>query len=824
MTSSSTPPTAPVGTDTPHRATFDRVEPPVATPSNRARSAVRGAMAGDVAVLLTVLLLGLTLVDDPLIWVLWGLRWVMVAVGLVVIQMLDRPVGDHSGVVRALQMLSVAHAIVGIGSAVILPEYAPLVMMVLFGNLVMVVLLPRQTRRPQIAIILAAGAATALVRVTVEPSLGARVPEWLLITVFFVHLLVTSERNAAFTSGTYEELVRQRAQALHVADRLAAVTADERRRIEDALSDGVMVDLSRLDELLADVDQRLAAGDATEAAALAERGADLAQSALVDLRRVAHGIFPDALRRYGLPTALSSLCSTAVGTWRIESTLGSADRFPNDVEAAAYTWIKDLVVASSGGTIELERTSGLLRATVRGGSGVPTPATADRVEAAGARWSRDPDGTAVLVADVVTGGDLQEPMSNEPVEISGPIADSRVMERFLAWGQVLCLVGLSTIAVMALVTRSTVVALVAVALVGTAVMLETARRALRRSRFVTALVLVCVETCLSALVITALVPPIATVTALITMLPLLLALPFLRRRALRVVLVVQTAVLAVVGLLGMTSRGVLDQAIPLWVLASVVPFAAAGVAALVAATTVATTDEAQAEVDRTRAALRMLVRRSDDERQRIERDLHDGAQQYMVAASMQCRALAKVATSRPDDAAAIVSQVRSQLRDARSDVVALVAGAFPEVLADERLTRAIRRSAAVCGLPATVEAPADADVPTEVAVAVFYCIREGLQNAAKHAGAGASVTVRLEVRSDMVHFEVVDDGRGFDPTAGDPAGHGLWSLQARMESVGGEIRLGSDGPGTGARLVGHAPVDASRAASALHPGIEGRIA
>ena len=155
--------------------------------------------------------------------------------------------------------------------------------------------------------------------------------------------------------------------------------------------------------------------------------------------------------------------------------------------------------------------------------------------------------------------------------------------------------------------------------------------------------------------------------------------------------------------------------------------------------------------------------------------------------------------------------------------MALVAGAFPEVLADERLTRAIRRSAAVCGLPATVEAPEDADVPTEVAVAVFYCIREGLQNAAKHAGAGASVTVRLDVRSDVVHFEVVDDGLGFDADVSAPTGHGLWSLRARMESVGGEIRLGSDGPGLGARLVGHAPVDVGRATSVPHPGVEGRI-
>ncbi len=717
-----------------------------------------------------------------------------------------------------MQVISLAHAAGGIGSTLILPEYAPLVMIVVFGNLAMVVLLPRRTRGPQIAITLATCAATAWAGVAVEPSLGERVPNWLLVSVFLVHLAVTSSWTAAFTRGTYDELVRQRAQTRRVAERLAAVTADERARIETALSDGVMDDLTRLDELLAELDRRLLAGDTTEAAALAERGADLAQTALVDLRRVAHGIFPDALRRYGLPTALTSLCATAAGPWRVSSSLDPGDRFTNDVEAAAYCWVGDVIApataaaasgaTSTGGTIELERTDSALRVTVRGASGSSTAATQDRVEAAGGRSGRASDGAALLVVHLADGtatDDAGEFAEIDLADLTSPATDTRVIERFLSWGHVLCLVGLAAVAVLALVTQATAVALVAVALVGTAAMIDAAKRALRRERFMTALVLVCVETCVSALVITAFVPPIASVTALITMLPQLLALPFLGRRALGAVFVVQTGVLTAVALIGMTDRGVLDQAVPFWVLASVVPFAAAGVAALVAATSVATTDEAQSEVDRTRAALRVLVRRSDDERQRIERDLHDGAQQYVVAASMQCRALARMVTRRPEDAAMIVAQIRAQLRDARSDVVALVAGAFPDVLVDQRLTRAVRHSAAMCGLPSTVEAPADADVPTEVAVAVFYCIREGLQNAAKHAGAGASVTVRLDVRDTAVHFEVVDDGQGFDIGA-DPVGHGLRSLQSRMDAVGGEIRLGSDGPGTGARLAGWAPV------------------
>ena len=813
MTSSSTPSGVPAPTDTVTLAASVAHQEPT-DPVERARAMIRAAVIGDAAAQVMVVVLAFTLVDDPLIWVLWGARWVVLLGGLLALRTLDRPTGAPRGPDQALQVLSIGHVVGGIASAIVLPEYAPLVTLVMFGNLEMIVLLPRHARRPQIAIALFGCASTALLGAVVEPSLGDSVPGWLLASVFLSHLVVTGWSTAAIARGTYDELVAQRAHARRVADRLAGVTADERRRIEAALSDGVMTDLSRLDDLLVDVGRHLAAGDGHRASAVAEDGAELAQRALGDLRRVAHGIFPDTLRRHGLAPAVSALGAAAPTPWRVTSSLAPDRRFPSDVEAAAYSWVSDLISGSvSDGevrTISLDEPHGSLHLTVAGPTGAPSPSTLDRLDAAAGR-TRSDGGAAILTFGPAEPSESTAPPATVDRDVpDDSMSDTRIVERFLWWGRRLCIVGLGATSALALATRSVPLALVAATLVGTLLLVSAARRALVARRLDLMLVFVCAETCLSALVVTALVPPIASVTGLITALPLLLALPFLDRRALRAVTVMQTAVLAVVSLIGMAGTGLLAEDVPILVLAIGTPAAAVGVAALVAATLVSITDEAQAQVDRTRAALRTLVRRSDDERRRIERDLHDGAQQHVVAASMQCRALARSATTRPDDAATLVTQLRGQLREARAEVVALVAGAFPEVFAEGRLTLAVRRSAALCGLPTTVVAPIDADVPAEIALPVAYCIHEGLQNAAKHAGPEATVTVRVELADGAVHFEVADDGHGFDPADGAPAGHGLRSLSDRMEVIGGDIRLLSDGVGRGARLIGRAPVPAHR--------------
>lgn len=778
----------------------------------RMRASIRTSVLGDVAAQVGVGVLGLTVVDDPSVWGLWAVRWMVFAGGLLALRVIDRPLFGRRGTVPAMRVLAVTHVAGGIGSVLFLPEFAPLVMLVIFANLEMVVLLPRRARPVHIAIALVGCAATAYIGVAVDTGLGESVPTWLLVAVFVVHLSVTGWATATFALGTYAELLQQQAHARHVAERLDAVTADERARIDAALSDGVMDDLSRLDGILAEIEQRLAAGDRPTAAALADRGAEVAQEALTDLRQVAHGIFPDALRRYGLGTALTSLTATAPSPWHIDASLEPGDRFPNDVEAAAFAWVGELLAATTTdpdapGTVRVWLDGPALRLSLDGPVGTPSPRTVDRIDAADGRWHRRGDGADLSFEDARSEREAPGRVDDGAQVAPSRLDDTRVIHRFLSWGRLLCAAGLVTVTGLAVVTRSAPIAAVAGTLVGTAVLLEAALRTLRRGRFTATLVLVCLETCLSALVITAVVPPIASVTALITALPMLLALPYLGRRALDAVTAMQTVVLGVVAVIGMTAGdGLLAQDVPRWVLATVVPLAATGVAALVAGTLVATTDAAQAQLDRTRAGLRAVVRRSDAERSRIERDLHDGAQQHMVAASMQCRALSKLATSRPDDARALAARLREQLGEARSDVVALVAGAFPDVLADHRLAVAVRRSAAVCGLPATVEAPPDAEVPTRIAVPVYYCIHEGLQNAAKHAGPGASVVVRLAVRDGEVHFEVADDGRGIDAPADDLTGHGLRSLTERMTSIGGEIRLHSDGPGRGATLVGRAPL------------------
>jgi signal transduction histidine kinase len=794
---------------------------------------------------MVVVVLAVTVVDDPLIWALWAIRWVVFAANLGALLLIER-----SRLVTAMRLLVVGHAFGGIGSTLVLPEYAPLVMLVLFASLEMVILLPRRARAPHVWIVVVTAAVTALVAVRTETSLADSVPAWLLVAVFLGHLVGTASVATGFARGTYAELVRQDVAARELAVQLEEVTAHERRRIETALSEGVMSDLERLDDLLRETDDHLAAGALDEAAAQAASGADLAQRALAELRDVAHGIFPDSLRRYGLGTAITSMAARTGTRWRLDIDLEPGERFPPDVEAAAFAWVNDVTAptpttngthptqdthAMNGtgdepGVLAVTRSGDDLRVVATGTPAALSIPTRNRVAALDGWWRWDatsaemtlptadtpdtPDAVGVLGddADADTGG-AAPPAASSPSR-PAPLADVRVIEQFLRSGRALTLAGLGAASALALLTRSVAVTALAISVVGTALLVGAARLALRRRRLGASLLLVCLQTCLSALVVTALVPVLAPVTALITTLPMLLALPFLSSRLLTVVTVTQTSVLGVVGVIGMLAEGLVDDDVPRWLITVGVPIAAAAVTGLVAATMLVTTDEAQRRVSRNRAALRTLVARSDAERRRIERDLHDGAQQHVVAASMQCRSLSKLAATDPRRARFVLAQLRQQLREARSDVIALVAGAFPEVLADARLATAVRRSAAMCALPTTVDVRDDSEIPAHVAVAVYYCIHEALQNAAKHAGPDATVSVRMSVDGANVHFEVRDDGRGFTNAdlevrddGDDPApGHGIESLRQRMAAVGGAVRLTSDGPGTGAMLVGVAPL------------------
>ena len=191
----------------------------------------------------------------------------------------------------------------------------------------------------------------------------------------------------------------------------------------------------------------------------------------------------------------------------------------------------------------------------------------------------------------------------------------------------------------------------------------------------------------------------------------------------------------------------------------------------------------------------------DAERRRIGRDLHDSAQQRLVA----LRVHLSLAGERLDpDELPIVEELERELDEALDELRTVARGIYPQVLARHGLAAALRSSAQSAAIPVSVTDEGVRRHPEAIELAVYFCCLEALQNAAKHAGSGASVRIRLTDRDAELGFRIDDDGRGFDPTR-TGRGAGLTNLADRLATVGGSMRIESS-PGHGTRVLGHIPV------------------
>jgi signal transduction histidine kinase len=214
---------------------------------------------------------------------------------------------------------------------------------------------------------------------------------------------------------------------------------------------------------------------------------------------------------------------------------------------------------------------------------------------------------------------------------------------------------------------------------------------------------------------------------------------------------------------------------------------------------------------RGRARTKQLVDVAETERRRIERDLHDGAQQQLVAISVKI-GLAKALLQRdPARAGAMLDEVRSEVQQALDALRELTRGSYPPVLADHGLAEALARRAAQHGPSAiVVDAEGIDRYPREIETAVYFCCLEALQNASKYAAA-TRIVVSLRCAGGQLAFDVVDDGNGFDPSIV-RRGVGLRSLEERLEALGGALEIRSS-PGRGTTIAGRVALTASRTAT-----------
>jgi signal transduction histidine kinase len=210
------------------------------------------------------------------------------------------------------------------------------------------------------------------------------------------------------------------------------------------------------------------------------------------------------------------------------------------------------------------------------------------------------------------------------------------------------------------------------------------------------------------------------------------------------------------------------------------------------------TAELRSTIDELRASRRRLVEAQDEERRKIERNLHDGAQQQLVALTVQLGLLERQA----DDAERVrqtANQLKDALGEALDDLRDLARGIYPPLLADKGLAAALEAQSRRAAVATTIEADGIGRYPREVETAVYFCALEALQNVAKYSEAGSAV-VRLAERDGTLAFEIEDDGRGFD-TAATTYGTGMQGMADRLDAIGGALDIAS-APGSGTTVRG----------------------
>jgi signal transduction histidine kinase len=215
------------------------------------------------------------------------------------------------------------------------------------------------------------------------------------------------------------------------------------------------------------------------------------------------------------------------------------------------------------------------------------------------------------------------------------------------------------------------------------------------------------------------------------------------------------------------------------------------------------TEELKARLTDLQAAQKRLVTAQDEERRKLERNIHDGAQQQLVALQVRQRLAEQLVERDPVKVKAMLTQLQVDTGTALDDLRDLARGIYPPLLADRGLAAALEAQARKSPVPVRVEADGVDRLPQEVEAAVYFSVLEALQNTAKYAEA-SSARVVLAREPDALRFEITDDGRGFDPAA-NGHGSGLQGIADRLGALEGTMEVEST-PGAGSTIRGRIPV------------------
>ncbi|HEX4493585.1 MAG TPA: histidine kinase [Acidimicrobiia bacterium] len=195
-----------------------------------------------------------------------------------------------------------------------------------------------------------------------------------------------------------------------------------------------------------------------------------------------------------------------------------------------------------------------------------------------------------------------------------------------------------------------------------------------------------------------------------------------------------------------------------------------------------------------------IVAAADSSRRQIERNLHDGAQQRLVALAVKLGLARQLLDGDREVVATLLEELRTEAQETLTELRELAHGIYPPLLMDRGLPEALRAAANRAVLPTDVVADVGR-YASDVEAAVYFCCLEAMQNAGKYAGEGARLTVSVFATDDELAFEVADDGAGFDATHIARTGHGFVNMADRLGAIGGSVAVDS-APGSGTRIHG----------------------
>jgi signal transduction histidine kinase len=214
-------------------------------------------------------------------------------------------------------------------------------------------------------------------------------------------------------------------------------------------------------------------------------------------------------------------------------------------------------------------------------------------------------------------------------------------------------------------------------------------------------------------------------------------------------------------------------------------------------------DDLAARAQDLRESRRRMVDAQGEEQRRLERDLHDGAQQQIVALKVKLGLAERFALDEGSDSAAeLIGQMADDAQQAIEEIRSLAKGIFPPLLENEGLSAALATGAANAPIPVIVDSDGLRRMSIDVEAAAYFCISEAITNAVKYSGAH-QIGVGLDSGDGGLRFSIRDDGSGFDP-ATTSGGSGVVGMRDRLEALGGSLSLES-APGEGTTVSGFVP-------------------